>query len=60
MWSNVGRIIPMAPKISEIPMNRINGSGKPSTPVWPFATNFWCEKIDLFIAEYINIKVMKE
>ena len=47
-----GRINPNAPKISEMPIKRIRGIGNPSTPVWPMATSFCAEKIDLFTPEY--------
>ncbi len=55
-----GRIIPAAPKISEIPMKRINESDKPSTPVCPIATNFFLEKIDLEMPEIINVKAVSD
>ena len=60
MWSNNGRIIPTAPKISDIPMKRINARGNPSTPVCPLATNFCSEKIDLLMPEYINPKAIND
>lgn len=58
--SNSGRIIPTAPNISEKPMKRINGSGKPSTPVCPFDTKIFSEKMDLFMPEYIKVKAIKD
>jgi hypothetical protein len=53
--SNKGRMIPIAPKISDIPIKRIKGGGKPTTPVCPFAINFCSERMDLFKPENINI-----
>jgi hypothetical protein len=58
--SNNGRIIPIAPKISEMPMKRIKGRGKPSTPVCPLATNFCSEKMDLFIPENIKTNAISD
>jgi hypothetical protein len=60
MLSNKGSIIPMAPEISEMPMKRIKGSGKPSTPVCPLATNLCSDKIDLFMPEYKNAKATND
>ncbi len=58
MFVHQSTINPTAPKISDMPMKRIRGGGKPSTPVCPLATNFCSEKIDLFIPEYINIRAV--
>lgn len=43
VWRSRGRMIPNAPKISEMPMKRIKPGAKPSTPVCPLATNFCSE-----------------
>ena len=56
MLSNKGRIIPIAPKISDIPIKRIKGRGKPTTPVCPLVFYFCSEKIDLFMPENIKTK----
>ena len=60
MFNNMGRMIPIAPKISDIPIKRIKGTGKPATPVCPFAINFCSERIDLFRPENKKIAAIND
>src|SRR5579871_216992 len=54
-----GRIRPMDPSISAIPMNRMVAADRPTTPVCPRAINCFSDNIDLFIPEYRKVTARK-